>query len=259
MTAARPSAKQLVAYGCGSPIRQPFIQAMAKGAKANFYVPEGDPTYRGGDSIIWGLIRGAPSLMQQTRNTGCDFFQMDNAYFGRDHYYRVTKNTPQLTRIDKRDHKRFEATFRDIGFSLQPWKKNRSGPIVFCLSSHHLFNFYGLDIEQWIGQTAACVRALTNRPMQLRPKHIVGIEQQIADAWCVVTHVSAAALDALRLGIPVVTTGECAATPLATPIEEIDNPRLPDGREELFASLAWGQFTPEEMSSGMAWNVVSGH
>ena len=79
----------------------------------------------------------------------------------------------------------------------------------------------------------------------------------IADAWCVVTHVSAAALDALRLGIPVVTTGECAATPLATPIAEIDNPRMPDGRESLFSTLAYGQFTQEEMRSGLAWNVVS--
>ena len=257
MSAPQAEARQLVAYGCGSPIRQPFIEAMATGSRANAYVPEENATYRGGDSIIWGLIRGAPELMQQTRAAGQDFFQMDNAYFGRDRYYRVTKNALQLTSVAARDHARFEATFRDIGYSLRPWKKQRNGPIVFCLSTHHLFNFYGLDIQRWVDDTAARIRTLTNRPLELRQKQTQGIEQQIADAWCVVTHVSAAALDALRLGIPVVTTGDCAATPLATPLEEIDNPRLPDGREELFASLAWGQFTPDEMRSGLAWDVVS--
>ena len=73
------------------------------------------------------------------------------------------------------------------------------------------------------------------------------IDADISNAWCVVTHVSAAALDALRLGIPVVTTGQCAATPLSIKIQDIDNPIFVDGRDELFSLLACGQFTPEEM------------
>ena len=80
------------------------------------------------------------------------------------------------------------------------------------------------------------------------------IDEAIQDAWCVVTHVSAAALDALRLGVPVITTGECAATPLATALSEINNPRLSEGREMLFSLLANCQFTPEEMLKN---NVIS--
>ena len=99
---------------------------------------------------------------------------------------------------------------------------------------------------------------MTDRPIQLRSKEtLTSIDQEIIDAWCVVTHVSAAALDALRLGIPVVTTQQCGATPLATPIDEIDNPRMADGRESLFSTLAYGQFSPEEMRAGWAWKVVS--
>jgi hypothetical protein len=59
------------------------------------------------------------------------------------------------------------------------------------------------------------------------------------------------------MGIPVVTTGQCAASPLATPIDEIANPKLSDGREDLFATLAWGQFNLEEMKNGFAWQTVT--
>jgi hypothetical protein len=71
-----------------------------------------------------------------------------------------------------------------------------------------------------------------------------------------VTHVSAAAIDALRIGVPVVTTADCAATPLATPIEDIESPLTGMDRRPLFSSLAYGQFTPQEMASGFAWETV---
>jgi hypothetical protein len=50
----------------------------------------------------------------------------------------------------------------------------------------------------------------------------------------------------------------CSDTnPLATPMREIDNPRMLDGRENLFSTLAYGQFTQEEMNTGRAWKIVS--
>ena len=69
--------------------------------------------------------------------------------------------------------------------------------------------------------------------------------------------VSAAALDSLRMGVPVVTTGVCAASALATPLSEIENPILPNGREALFSLLANAQFTLEEMSSNNIIDIVS--
>jgi hypothetical protein len=231
---------------------------MSNGSQANMYLPQADPAYQGGDSIIWGLIRGAPRLMQQTRVAGCDFYQIDNAYFGRDRYFRVTKNSLQLSGIADRSPLRFKAMFGDLGLSIERWKKRRNGPIVICLSSPFLFGFYGLDIRQWTDLVVRQIRQISGRPILLRGKQAAQpIDQAIADAWCVVTHVSAAALDALRLGIPVVTTGECAATPLATPMSEIEDPRMLDGRERLFATLAYGQFTPQEMHAGLAWKLVS--
>jgi hypothetical protein len=246
----------LVAYGCGSPIRLPFVQALAQGSRARLFLPDANPAYQGGHSLIWGLIRGAPDVMKLTRAAGFDFYQMDNAYFGRDLYYRVTRNALQLTEIQDRDGQRLDAIFQQVGYNFQPWNKNRHAPILLCPSSDFLFGFYGTTGQQWINDTVAKIRRYTDRPIALREKQLGGIEAAVKDAWCVVTHVSAAALDALRMGVPVVTTADCAATPLATPIEEIANPRLGMDRRPLFSTLAWGQFTLQEMASGFAWEAL---
>jgi hypothetical protein len=257
MSVASP-VPRLVTYGCGSPVRLPMMEALAKGSGSDRYLPEPDPQYQGGHSIVWGLIRGAPQVMQQTRAAGFDFYQVDNAYFGRNQLYRVTRNALQLTQMGDREPTRFEATFRALGLTLRPWQRQRNGPIVICLSTPFLFTLYGMEIQRWTDEVVARIRQKTDRPIHIRGKDdTVPIDQMIADAWCVVTHVSASALDALRLGIPTVTTGDCAATPLATPLDEIDNPRMPDGRERLFATLAYGQFTVQEMQSGVAWRIVS--
>ena len=250
----------IVAYGCGSPIRLPIVQALATGSAANAFIPNANPTYQGGDSIVWGLIRGAHEIMQQTRQNGFDYFQIDNAYFGRNRYFRVTRNALQLIHMPKAViDDRYLFIFNMLGKSIMPWRKERNGPIVICPSSEFLYGFYGTTLQAWIHSVTAEIKKYTDRQIVVRYKELMpkdDIDEVIQDAWCVVTHVSAAALDALRLGVPVIITGECAASPLATPISEIENPRLNDGREALFSLLANCQFTPEEMLKNNVLSVV---
>jgi hypothetical protein len=248
--------QHLTVYACGSPIRQAIMQSIAKGSPSNQFIPDPNPIYQGGNSIIWGLIRGADKLMEQTKASGNDFYQIDNGYFGRNIYYRMTKNQFQLTEINHCDDMRYKKIFSEIGFSILPWQEKRTGPIVICLSSSFLFGFYKINIDQYLQDLISKIRTFTDRPIVIREKFTEGIDQAINDAWCVITHVSASALDALRLGIPVITTGYCAATPLATPIDQINDPYMPDHREALFASLAWGQFTQSEFESGFAWKAI---
>ena len=253
--------RSIRAYGCGSPIRLPIVHALAIGSKADFFYPEENPIYQGGDSIVWGLIRGAGQLMIETSDSGCDFYQMDNAYFGRNIYYRVTKNALQLSEISKHiTPHRCKIIFKELGLKILPWNIKRNGPIILCLSSNHLYEFYGASAEDWVKSTIAQIRQYSDREIIIRDKDLDPsnpIQHQINNAWCVITHVSAAALDALLLGIPVITTGDCAASPLSTKFQYIDNPSMPEGREDLFASLSWGQFTQAEMLSGFAWEVLT--
>jgi hypothetical protein len=255
------SPRSIRAYGCGSPIRLPIVHALALGSKADYFYPEENPIYQGGDSIVWGLIRGAREIMIETNQSGRIFYQIDNAYFGRNIYYRITKNALQLSQIsDQVTAHRRESIFKELGLRILPWNNKRNGPIILCLSSSHLYEFYGANTEAWITSTIAQIRRFSDREIIIRDKDLDPsnpIQAQINNAWCVVTHVSAAALDALLLGIPVITTGHCAASPLSTTFELIENPPMSEGREELFASLSWGQFTPAEMLNGFAWNILT--
>lgn len=241
----------LHAYGCGSPIRLPIVQALAIGSSADQFIPDPNPVYQGGNSIVWGLIRGADEIMLQTRQNNRDYFQIDNAYFGRNIYYRVTLNALQLSQLPSSViSNRYKIILNSINKPILPWKTERNGPIVICPSSEFLYRFLGTTLEEWVAGVVGEIKKHTNRDIFIRYKAISpkdDIDVDISDAWCVVTHVSAAALDALRLGIPVVTTGQCAATPLSIKIQDIDNPIFDDGRDELFSLLACGQFTPEEM------------
>jgi hypothetical protein len=123
-----------------------------------------------------------------------------------------------------------------------------------------LYRFYGTTLDDWISEVKQEIQKHTDRPIAIRYKELSpkdDIDELIRQAWCVVTHVSAAALDSLRMGVPVVTTGVCAASALATPISEIENPILTDGREALFSLLANAQFTLEEMSSSNIIDIIS--
>lgn len=248
---------KLVVYACGSPVRQDTMKNLSIGSKADLFVPNENPIYQGGNSIVWGLIRGADRLMDETTKDKYDFYQVDNAYFGRKFYYRITKNKLQIDDFNVIDYKRYKKIFGQFNLSLKPWKTIRNGPIVICLSSGFLYNFYKINIQDYLNKIIFEIKLRTDRPILIRSKDAnKGIDVDINDAWCVITHVSASALDALRLGVPVITTGQCAASLMSTSIDRIESPEIIDRREDLFASLAWAQFNEEEMLSGLAWDVL---
>jgi hypothetical protein len=243
----------IAVYGCATPIRMHVARAMATYLKCPLY-EEGKPSYRGGDSIVWGLIRGSPAVIEATKAAGCNYYQLDNGYFGRNSYYRFTKNAFQQTTLKERKPDRWEHIKKHHSLELKPWKKDGS-KVLFCLSTEHLYRFLGLDIAVYRTKTLRRLKEVTQREIVVREKDAVGpIEDALKDAWCVVTHTSAVALDALRFGVPVFTTGLNAADPCALKdVTYLDTPIYPE-REPLFWSLAYSQWLPEEMQLGRAWN-----
>lgn len=245
---------KLNVYGCGSPIRLPMMQTLANGLNANNFIKKENPQYLDGNSVVWGLIRGAKPIMEITGKHGYDFFQVDNAYFGRNEYFRITKNSLQLIGLPNNvKDNRYINIFKKHNLQYKKWQKKRSDKIIICLSSEYLYSYYSTTLNEWLNNTIKEIRKYTDKEIIVRLKNnnLNSIEKDIENAWCVVTHVSAAALDALRLGVPVVTTGICSATSLSTQISDIDNPLMLEGRDELFSHLAWAQFSIEEMASGL--------
>lgn len=239
-------------YGCGTPIRMHVCRAFATYLKCKLY-EEGNPVYRGDNAIVWGLIRGSPKLIEEVKQKGKDYYQLDNGYFGRNAYYRFTKNAFQQTELKIRKPDRWEHIKKTQNLTLNPWKKDGKH-VLFCLSTEHLYKFHGMEIEKYRMKTLRRVKEVTQRPVIVREKDAVGpIEDALRDAWCVLTHTSAVALDALRFGIPVFTTGLNAADPCALKdVTLIDTPIYPE-REPLFWSLSYSQWLPEEFQLGRAW------
>ena len=135
--------------------------------------------------------------------------------------------------------------------TIAPWQK-QGGKIIVAQSTEHLYKFMGTEIDQWTNSVLATLRKNTDREIVVRPKkNNVPIENDLQNCHALVTHTSASALDALRAGVPVFTTGECCAKQLALQdLTKIEEPIYPE-REQLFRHLSYCMFSKEELQQGM--------
>lgn len=81
------------------------------------------------------------------------------------------------------------------------------------------------------------------------------LSEVLRDTHILITHNSNAAVEAVLEGVPVCVSPISAAYPMSTPLEDIERPRMPD-RTEWLHSLAYGQFTLDEMRSGKALALI---
>ena len=249
---------QIVTYACGTPIRQKLMFSIAKGFESNLFNPFSAPDYLGGTAIVWGLIRGAKELMEKAASAEETFYQIDNGYFGRNHYFRISKNAVQKTQIRITSKARSARVLASCGITLpKGHTENKGSKILIALSSEYLFAFHGQTSRQWLTSTVESITQFSDREIEIRSKNSSKpLAQDLDEAWCVVTHSSAVALDALQRNIPVICTSECAASPLSMRFADIESPKINGSVEELLLSLAGSQFTPEEYANSMARESV---
>ena len=127
--------------------------------------------------------------------------------------------------------------------------------------------FYGIDLDQWLHDTAATIKRHTDRPIEIRRRDPLRINRMtnslaeaLEDAHALVTYNSNAATEAIMLGVPsFVLAPSHAALPVAnTDLAAIDNPWWPDADllHQWAASLAYGQFHISEMRDGTAHKIL---
>lgn len=138
----------------------------------------------------------------------------------------------------------------------------------------------GADIFEWMHKTATAARALTDRPIVIRP-HPVTLRPMMGEferrfrelpgvvldyppsrpvtatlkgCWVMIAYSSSATIDGLIAGVPCITTDPANfAWPVSDhEIERIDDPTLYD-REPWLHDLAYAQWSPQEMASGAVW------
>lgn len=200
-----------------------------------------------GPGMFYGILRGCGDLIKECRWTGREFLHVDHGYFRRgyyDGYFRVSKNGLQELQDSFSNGQRWQ----DLDLPVRPWK--RSGRhIVVCPISGYLGEFLGIDPEKW---TSAIVREIslhTDRPIIVKHKDGEPLSKALEDAWCLVTHSSNAAVDAIVSGTPAVVMGNSAASAVSWTLKDIEAPFWPE-RQEWCENLADNQFTLDEMRRG---------
>lgn len=226
------------------------------------------------DILIRGISSGdyAKHALETNRNfyfieTGyLGNYRCDNNQTGRKIYHRIEKNSMQQSRImDVPDDRWRELCAFNPTLNYQGWKRPGS-KILLIMSTDKPFEYYGTTKDAWVDSTIATLKQHSDREIVIRQKAGRGerTNDTIYDAldqdiYAVVTYNSIAAVEAIQYGIPAFCTAPTAASPVTTAdFSQIENP--PRLSEDIIykwlSSVAYGQFSLNEILTGKAWSLV---
>jgi hypothetical protein len=249
-------------YCTGHVHSQVVCESIAKGTGFKLVPPA--PLLDGG-VIMYGYLRGLLPTLHEARAKGRQWVYADRGYFratyGNDYsgYFRLTRNAWQTSGFKYRpDPKRWERLLLNIA----PWRHGRH--VLVCPPGDPFTRAVGgFDADQWLADVLKRLQSSTDRPIRIRRKPKPGsgaapLAMDLQDCHALVTYMSNTAVEAVLAGVPVFTTGACAATVMGkTDLTQIENPAYPDTRLQLAQSLACNQWTLDEIKRGLANEVFA--
>ena len=213
-----------------------------------------------------------------------DFYYLDTGYFGnfmspgnpggKKLFHRIVKNDLQKHWLENHPSDRWEEICKiDPRCQWKGWKK-KGKKILVVVPNRKSCVFYGYDTEPyangekpWLMNTIETIKKYTDMEIVIREKgsRSARHHHSIFDAldegiFATVAFNSIAALESVIYGIPSFVAVPCAASPLAlTDLSRISTPFYPDESvvQQHCASLAYGQFTHEEIANGTAWRLLN--
>jgi hypothetical protein len=145
----------------------------------------------------------------------------------------------------------------------RPWQREGSRIVVVCASKYH-HQILGSDLVSWRDHVEQELRKHTDRPIEWRKKQpsrktrtsLFEDLQNDKDVYCVISDSSAAAIEAIWLGIPVITLGRHISSAVArNKLSDVNNLyRGPVG--DWLCALTYSQFTKKEMYDGTALQLI---
>jgi hypothetical protein len=225
-------------------------------------------------AIFYGLASNLQQLFADYRENKRAIY-VDLGYWGRrklsrwDGYHKLALNSRHPTAYFQNRPKGPER-FAEFNIPIAPWRKSGRHILVVGMSAKASWA-EGLQPEQWERETIAKLRTLTDRPIVYRPKpnwmdarpiegstfqRTARLHEAFADCHAVVAHHSNTAVDALVAGIPCICPDGAASVLSGHSLEHVEDPPMPDGREQWAWDLAWTQWSIEEMQSGAAYRYL---
>jgi hypothetical protein len=146
----------------------------------------------------------------------------------------------------------------------RPWRKDGKKILVVESSRQH-YQLMGTTLLRWKDTISKELKKHTDRPVEFKSKSdsrknrdtvYEQLKDNPDDYYCVISDSSAAAVEAVWMGVPVITLGQHISMPVArTKIEDInDLYRGPIG--DWLCAVSYCQFTVNEMLDGTAAKIT---
>ena len=201
-------------------------------------------------AVLHGTLRGMGDIAKECIKRNVPWMYMDNGYLGK--YKRVTMNGTAPTTF--RPGKSFEH-----GTQLLPWRGGQGSSIlVLPPSPPYMDTFNQRDFLNFIANN---VNIYTDKNIIVRAKPAKGrlarpLQEQLDNAYCVVTWGSAIALEATRQGIPTISLGWCPAKMASKKLEDLetDAMKIEPERMSIFDNITWSSFDRNELP--YAWATI---
>lgn len=224
------------------------------------------------------LIRGisAARVGVDANQRGQDYYFVETGYLGnypsannctgRKIYHRIVKNDMQhRTVMDVPDDRWKDLVSWNPALEYRGWREPGS-KILVVVPSEKPFQFYGEDRNTWLEYVRTTLAKHTDREIVWREKAGRGERTNNTiyhalddDIWALVTYNSIATVEAVASGIPAFGLAPTAADPVCSrDLTQIENPYRPD-EQKVYAwlrSLAYSQFSLNEILTGQAWQMV---
>jgi hypothetical protein len=226
------------------------------------------------------VVRGVTSKSEIVvcQHAQRDFYYIDTGYVGnfpsvgnksgKKWWHRIVKNDlqhiePRLVPVDRWNH----LLKQDPRLSWNGWKSFNK-KILLVLPNPKACRYFDIDCDTWINETTEKIKTYSNLPIEVRLKGSRserGHGYSIYDAfnsgvYATVSFNSIASLESVLYGIPAFVSVPCAASTLAsTDLSTLRNPFKPsvESITDMCKTLAYGQFTHEEIANGTAWKILN--
>jgi hypothetical protein len=193
-------------------------------------------------------------------------YRCDNNRTGRKVYHRIVKNAMQHSTIMDVPDDRWKALVNfNPALEYKGWRRTGS-KILVVLPTEKPFQYYGHDREKWIQKVEKTIKKHSDREIVWRQNASRGerTNDTIYDAldndiYALVTYNSIATVEAVQHGIPAFGLAPTAADPVCSnSLAQIENPVMPseDIVYKWLCSIAYSQFSLDELITGQAWEMV---
>jgi len=218
------------------------------------------------EAVLLRNIIDNESILVNLMNNNLDFWFVDSGYTnflaeGRKPWHRLVNKHihHQLTHLD------FPADRLSMLPTMPlPWNKNGRKILVIESSDSH-YQLYGTTREAWKDKIIGGLMGSTDRPFEFRAKQTdrktrttvyEDLMSNPGEYYCVISDCSAAAVESIWAGIPVITLNQHITNAVSrSEISDIDNLYYgPVG--DWLCALTYSQFTKKEMQNGTAAKIM---